>query len=895
MRYFLAVTLLFGLICVSNSAELKIKADNAAVVLAAEASATERFAASELVRYVKLMTGCEMPIIADTAQTGKYLLRVGKGAAGAGYLNEFDPAVAGKGQDSFIIDISDRNAVLIGGGDRGTLYSVYELLEQQGCRWFFPGRLGEVIPQKSELLLQSGKRKFVPDFIQRSIDIGKTDGIDFEETIDWAAKNRLNFMFSLRFPMVKKFLPREKWDVWEKRGGLQEWQFICHNFDFMISSSKYFAAHPEYYALYKGTRMQMGSPGRPGYGGGNICTTNQDVINICAGFANNWFDANPKGVLVPMWPNDGAITWCECDGCRKLKGINFMPGKRGSMTTRMVTFANTVAKLTAVKHPDRLILCPAYSNYVIPVDLPIEKNVLLQYCLHGDYAHGVDRCKENAQEKEWLEAWAAKASGHMGVWEYFLLGDHYSKPTENSAMLPVAYRARDTISYLKKIGVNWYFTQTSPKYWKHNMFPYYVTARYIWESGRDFNKFADDFFNNMYGEAGQDVKNYYFEIENSVAASDWHPSIYSDVAVPSPKVFTPAVLSSCSALLKSAGKKTLTPVQLERLKLVEETFNSIKSNVGTQSALGLDARSKWRLERGENAYVINPDGTELSDLDMKRLVTNAIDSGNYNKDFERIIFRARKRQAPVITLENSIVKVAVIPELGGRMIRLIDKQTGRNYLDEPADNNELKSIGESYFNYGGYEEYIGKGFAGPGWENAFSWRKTSAPDGDSLVMDADIGDFHLRRTLTLKKDNVRAVEIESVLTNKSASTVNTLLRVHPAFNPGGDSGEFKVVILNADGTLKSSTVNTEHDRFTNDNGGAWAVIDTAKNSGIANIISSGTASIYLCKTAPGTFNMELIGKECILKPGESLTFKHKYQILQKGLEEFNSLLKGQKK
>jgi hypothetical protein len=895
MRYLLFAVLLFSLAGLSNGDELKIDPGNAAVVLSADASVTERFAASELVRYVKLMTGREMPVVGAAAQTGKHLFLIGRGASGNGYSSEFDPAAAGKGPDSFIIDAGGQRTALIGGSDRGTLYSVYELLEQQGCRWFFPGRLGEVVPAKSELILQSGKRKFVPDFIQRSVEAGQTEGIDFEETIDWAAKNRLNFMFSMRLPFVKKFLPREKWDAWDKRGGLQEWQWICHNFDFMIPSSKYFGEHPEYYALYKGKRLPSGSPGRPGYGGGNICTANQDVIKICAGFANEWFDKNPRGIVVPVWPNDGAITWCECDECRKLKGINFMSGKRGSMSRRMITFANAVAKAVADKHPDRFILCPAYSNYVMPEDVPVEKNVLVQYCLHGDYAHGLDRSKENAEEKEWIDAWAAKAAGHMGVWEYFLLGDHYSAPTENAAMLPVTYRARDTINYLKKIGVNWYFTQTSPKYWKHNIFPYYVTARYIWQADRNFDQFADDFFNNMYGDAGQDVKNFYLQIENSVSASDWHPSVYSDVAVPSPKVFTPALLAQCAASLDRAAKKNLTPVQRERLKLVENTFSNIKSNIGTQSALGIDPRAQWRIERRQDAYVINPDGRELSDLDMTRLVTNAIDSGNFNKDFERLIFRARKRQVPVITLENDAVKVGTIPELGGRIIRFSDKQTGKNFLKEPADGNSLKSIGEAYFNYGGYEEYIGKAFAGPGWENAFTWKKVSAADGDSLVMDADIGDFHLRRTLMLKKGMDRALEVESVLTNKTAVPLTTQLRVHPALSLGGDSGEFKVVILGADGKLKSSTVNAEHDRFTHDNGGVWAVIDTAKNCGIANVFPAGSAWIYLCKTAPDTFNMELLGKEQLLKPGESITFKHKYQILKNGMEEFNSLIKGQKR
>ncbi len=88
----------------------------------------------------------------------------------------------------------------------------------------------------------------------------------------------------------------------KNRGGQLKWQWICHNFSHMMPNSKYFDKHPEYYSLYKGERIKLSEKGM---GGGNLCTTNPDVIRICADFTIDWFDKNPDGMLVPLWPADG--------------------------------------------------------------------------------------------------------------------------------------------------------------------------------------------------------------------------------------------------------------------------------------------------------------------------------------------------------------------------------------------------------------------------------------------------------------------------------------------------------------------------------------------------------------------------------------------------------------
>lgn len=57
----------------------------------------------------------------------------------AGVLDGFDLAVA-----------ADRISVQ-GHTTRGALYGVYQLLEDMGCRWYYPGSLGEVVPAASTL------------------------------------------------------------------------------------------------------------------------------------------------------------------------------------------------------------------------------------------------------------------------------------------------------------------------------------------------------------------------------------------------------------------------------------------------------------------------------------------------------------------------------------------------------------------------------------------------------------------------------------------------------------------------------------------------------------------------------------------------------------------------
>jgi hypothetical protein len=887
----LAASILFAARLSAGQASYTLPASQSAqIVVPATPSPTERFAAEELRDYARRLTGMTLEIHQEgqNRPTVAYTFWVGKTTAGQPLAQTFDTRVTGPGPESFLLKGTKNQLLLVGGSDRGTLYSVYEFLEQQGCRWYFPGPLGEVVPGRGGLAVRLGEQRHSPDFVQREIGLSPMEDIDAEAMIDWAAKNRLNRIFGLRDVQVQKSYPGVPSDVWRKRGGHMQWQWICHNFKWMFDNERDFADHPDYFPLYKGRRIKIGSQG-----GGVPCLSNPGVIQRCADFANAWFDRHPEGMIVPLWPGDGAVKWCECPQCRKLGGENFMPGKRGSMTRRLVTFTNEVAKRVRPKHPDRYLLCPAYSTYVAPEpDLSLEPNVLVQYCLHGCYAHSPDTCSANANARQQIETWARQAKGRMGLWDYFLLGDHYSKAVTNPAWLPLTFRIADTMAYLHKLGFRYYFTQASAKYWKHNILPFYATAKLTWNSKLKGPDLITDFCGRFYGPAGPAMQELYTLVETSAQASDWHPVIYSDVAHPSPKVFTPSVIAQIETWLTRAEKACQHPMFAQRVALVRKSFGFVKANVSLQQLSGLDKKTPWSLQRHPDRYIVNSQGREVSDQQQHALITHAKDSGTYDETFRKMLFRSRKRSEALVFLESKHLKVGVIPGLGGRIVRLIDKQSGWNFLHEGGPELKVKSIGETYIDYGGYEEYLGQKFAGPGWEVPYTCRRLNLPYGPALVLTAEFPGLRLKRTIAISGDGGPEMAVWSELTNTSNETTTTLLRIHPIFTLGNSAGRHRVFLRQADGEIAQADLQSQNGNLAPKPAGLWAVANPATGGGIINIFDPKEAQAYLCKTGDNRFNMELFGRKRSLLPGQSLSVAHLYRILTQADSSLGNTLKS---
>src|SRR5262249_25476621 len=116
------------------------------IVLATNAPPSERYAAQELQTYFEKISGARLPIVGDTDRATSHEILLGGNAPLAALGQRID--LSKLGTDGFVLRTAHNRLIIAGGKPRGTLYGVYELLEQHlGVRWFTPDL--EVVPHKN--------------------------------------------------------------------------------------------------------------------------------------------------------------------------------------------------------------------------------------------------------------------------------------------------------------------------------------------------------------------------------------------------------------------------------------------------------------------------------------------------------------------------------------------------------------------------------------------------------------------------------------------------------------------------------------------------------------------------------------------------------------------------
>ena len=236
----------------------------------------------------------------------------------------------------------------------------------------------------------------------------------------------------------------------------------------------------------------------------------------------------------------------------------------------------------------------------------------------------------------------------------------------------------------------------------------------------------------------------------------------------------------------------------------------------------------------------------------------------------------RRSQHKVVTLDNGLVRVDLVPSLGGRLYRLTDERSRMSHFYTPTTLRTQPG----WTHYGGYEEYASPAFAGPGWSEAFTCEMS---DGRQARLAADLGGLRLTRTVALTEGRAE-VEITSALTNTGKNAVTTRLRVHPVFNVGGSRGEKELLVLGQDGRIAEHKIGAERadlwlkgPDFPN---GSWALRCPRNGSGVINIFSKRDVSeCYVCVQPHEGINLELMSPVRELKPGEAITVAHRYVLV----------------
>jgi hypothetical protein len=190
----------------SEGAELTLVSDGKpkAVIIVAAGETNAAVAAAEIQKYVAKMSGAKLPVLSEaeadstglpvTIAVGHTRLAAKKGVRIPSGFKE----VAGEPkvfeEEGFVIKTVG-NAIILGGNSdgpyRGTIYAGYDFLERLGCRFYFPGEWGEVIPEKKTIDFPKTDVLSRPDFALRNIGLGgwiPSTAEEQKQFADWGAK-----------------------------------------------------------------------------------------------------------------------------------------------------------------------------------------------------------------------------------------------------------------------------------------------------------------------------------------------------------------------------------------------------------------------------------------------------------------------------------------------------------------------------------------------------------------------------------------------------------------------------------------------------------------------------------------------------------------------------------
>ena len=464
----------------------------------------------------------------------------------------------------------------------GTLYAAYDFLKLQGCGWYWPGRWGEVVPQRSFLVLPSSPRIESPDYDVRSIHVspGRHDAdnvmcwVKVEAYMDWAVRNRMN-----------AFWPQWQTMDFGAHRGTGHLQTTNHSWERWLLD-----AHPEWWPLVGGRRMKQTESGRLN----QLCVANQGLRDRVVADVLDHFQTHPQDKVFGLNPNDAHVNWCECAGCRALdedqgKGEWHLRREREefkdwagwpelSMTDRVINFGNEVAERVAEVYPDKFIEVYAYAEFIQPPKREkVHPNVLVKYAFQNAWPIN----KPVSEETKWsniylgdviacLDGWKTAGAKQMGLYDYY----NYGRP--ECPMFSFCHVSDYTRTFHRRWGFRHYMGQTESSFLP-SMMMFNVHARVLWDTRTQYKDVIREVCRAFYGLAAETMIEYYLFMDEVIMTAR-HPVTMGAEA----GEFDLAMVSKAEGLLDKARAQAAgdalveTRIDIARLGQANNTYTLAK-------------------------------------------------------------------------------------------------------------------------------------------------------------------------------------------------------------------------------------------------------------------------------------------------------------------------------
>lgn len=518
------------------------------IILATEASESEKWAATELQHWLYIISKEYLPIYKSyNEQSGKNIV-VGYTEAVQKLTNTAAPSFE---DESFHYFSDNGNVYIYGGKQRGTMYGVFSFLENEfGCRWYTPQV--NLIPEKPAFSLPECNYKEKPGIQVRNNFYFEA----FDAT--WAARNKMNGRMFLWDPANK---PNDG-IFYKKQPGGEATYWSVHTFYPLMPPDEFFSSHPEYYSLINGERVhQVEKNGRKQLA--QLCLSNKNVLKIITQRIRENIRKYPDFMIYDVSQND-YYNQCMCDKCQAI-----VKKEGGHESGIMIWFVNQVAEAIEKEFPDKYVGTLAYQyTRSAPQHVRPRKNVVVRLCpIEACVSHPLDSCEKNKSFMDDLRAWSA-ISPQLYIWDYVVNFARYLMPYPNFYVLQPNIKAfRDN----KTIGIMEQANHQS-RGGEFEELKCYTLSKLLWNPEADMEEVVNDFIFSYYGRAGRYIRAY-FDLVHSLVKPDTHMFIRFDA---DDKMFTDEFVDKAFALFEKAFRVADNADILGRVELTATSIMYLK-------------------------------------------------------------------------------------------------------------------------------------------------------------------------------------------------------------------------------------------------------------------------------------------------------------------------------
>ena len=616
------------------------------IVLARDASASERYAAKELQMFLQIISGVTVPVYRDNEEISGPKIVLGEGPL----LASIDPSIdfAELGDEGFIIRTKGRDILIAGGRQRGTMYGAFHFLKLLGCRWYTPEK--SYIPRMTTVSVPPLDIVEKPAFVQRMMN-----WLCSSRDENWCVRNFQN----------------SGWGLGESVGGSVDYEG-GHSYFMLVQPPKYFDNHPEYYSLLSGKRQWEYA---------ELCCTNPEVAKIAAASIMEWIRRSPNGVAYNVGQEDWT-GWCTCADCEEINQREESPS--GSN----IYLVNAIGEIVERYYPDKKVGTFAYwYTEKPPKSMRTRDNIAIRLAIiQGCDGHPLEICPRNEAVAKNVSDWS-KVNDHIYIWDYTNDFSHLLQP------FPNWWSCQQDLRFFKRLGIDGVFLQGNSftEAGAFSEMQAWIQAQMLWNPDQDIFDLIDEYLNGYYGPAAPAIRRFIDLMQDNVRNLENHFTLFSP---PTEKHLAPPIIKEAEKIFDEAGRAAQgrpdiqylvdeSRMMLRYVKLTQPISHHVTGNVfmpvpGACPYPDVDQREMF-------AFMENCRHHEITALD---------EWGQMFTRYEHM--RVNVGSHTIVPLENERLSISVVPTIGARIFSILDKKTGRNYMIEPDVDDPGYSMRAGY-------------------------------------------------------------------------------------------------------------------------------------------------------------------------------------------------------